>query len=58
MKTLFPNKPEKHQHMNMGMEIEQITVSLHTEDPTVQAIAELQKFLKVFMTGLNSLRRK
>ena len=52
MKTSFPNKPGKHQRMNMGMEVEQDAVGLHTEDQAAQAIAELQEFKKVFMPGL------
>ena len=52
MKTSFPNKPGKHQRMNMGMEVEQAAVGLHTEDPTAQAISELQAFTKVFRPGL------
>ena len=52
MKTPFPNKPGKHQCMNMGMEVEQAAVGLNTEDPVAQAIADLQEFTKVFMSGL------
>ena len=52
MKTSFPNKPGKHQRMNMGMEVEQAAVGLHTEDPDAQAISELQAFTKVFSPGL------
>jgi hypothetical protein len=52
MKTSFPNKPGKHQHMKMGMEVEQAAVGLQTEDPAAQAIADLQGFTTVFMPGL------
>ena len=38
--------------MNMGMEVEQAAVGLHTEDPVAQAITDLQEFTKVFMPGL------
>jgi hypothetical protein len=31
MKTSFPNKPGKHQRMNMGMDVEQAAVGLHIE---------------------------
>ena len=52
MKTSFPNKPGKHQRMNMGMEVEQSAVGLQTEDPSAQVIADLQEFMKVFLPGL------
>ena len=52
MKTSFPNKPGKHQRMNMGMEVEQAAVGLQTEDPSAQAIVDLQEFMKVFLPGL------
>ena len=52
MKTSFPNKPGKHQRMNMGMEVEQAALGLQTEDPSAQAIADLQEFMKVFLPGL------
>ena len=52
MKTSVPNKPGKHQRMNMRMEVEQAAVGLHTEDPDAQAISELQAFTKVFSPGL------
>ena len=52
MKTSFPNKPGKHQRMNMGMEVEQSAVGLQTEDPSAQAIADLQEFMKVLLPGL------
>ena len=32
MKTSFPNKPGKHQRMNMGMEVEQAAVGPQTEE--------------------------
>jgi len=52
MKTSFPNKPGKHQRMNMGMEVEQAAVGLQTEDPSAQAIADLKEFMKVFLPDL------
>ena len=52
MKTSFPNKPGKHKRMNMGMEVEQAAVGLQTEDPSAQAIVDLQEFMKVFLPGL------
>ena len=45
MKTSFPNKPGKHQRMNMGMEVEQAAVGL-------------QEFTKVFMPGLPCLAQQ
>ena len=52
MKTSFPNKPGKHQRMNMGMEVGQAALGLQTEDPSAQAIEDLQEFMKVFLPGL------
>ena len=52
MKTTLPNKPGKHKRMNMGMEVEQAAVGLQTEDPSAQAIVDLQEFMKVFLPGL------
>ena len=52
MKTSFPNKPGKHQRMNIGMEVEQSAVGLQTEEPSAKAIADLQEFMKVFLPGL------
>jgi hypothetical protein len=38
--------------MNMGMEVGQAALGLQTEDPSAQAIADLQEFMKVFLPGL------
>ena len=37
----------------MGMIVEKAAMGLQTEDPAAQAIADLQEFTKVFMTGLS-----
>ena len=52
MKTSFPNETRQHQGMDMGMEVEQDAVGLHTKDTAAQAITDLQEFMKLFMPSL------